>query len=597
MTSLSLCFFVYYVIANRQQKTQLDLELNLFDNSFANKSLTGPVPSNINDASSLASSAQGSKNLVLSNPSVVLSLPEKPQHNDTQSHDLGPTIPTASTSVDVQEASARGETSLTTRSLTSSGSNKHNLRILNLPDHANGRTSGLMPPIFSPGGRKLPHFHLLPGLGSPSSSNLWSSLLNVTNGLDSVNSHSHPGYGHLAGMSRKLGLIPTESNMRIGLTPSIINQTGFNFNLNTPGGMPSEQLTPGFQTLLGLANNASMTDAGITENHPPFSAQPPTAPQVPQAHPTITTPLPIAPNQLRFAIADPVPPVQKATLEESPQSHNKSALSDPLLRKEPVEQEKTMPKPNAKRSNRSQDQNDNDVPVLTKFRAGSKTKASKATKAFSKLDENDKNKLSESETEEEKRRKALERNRVAATKCRQRKKRLFNKMESELEFYSTGFRELSLQVSQLRDQLLSLHGIMTCHIDCPSLLRAVGGYQQMQAILAQSEYVALLVPTPDTNIISMPSSIPTTLNSVDPPLRTLAGTSIISPGAPVGTLGRPMSHITTQTIHSLPNQQNMLNGSNLSIRGSQGLPNQNGQNMQNVYPIPNGIPAIMQNNN
>lgn len=509
----------YYVITNIVQlKTPLDLELNLFENSFANKSLAGTIPQGSDGASSLSSSAPGSKNLVLSSHSVALSLLEKQPSNES----LQPMVPTTIG----QPVGQGSETSMTSRSLASGGSNKHNLRILNLPNPTNDRMVGLTPPIFTPGGRKLPHLHLLPGLSSPGTSNLWSSLLNVTNGPDSLGQFSHPGYSHLNNMLRKSGLIPTESNLRTGLTPGIMNQTGFNFNLGTPGGMPSGQMTPGFQTLLGLANNASLAENGMLESSQPFQGVPPSGAQQ-HMHPNLSMPVPGSEhNEQPFGVTQPNIPINKPISEEV-------ILEEP----KPVSVEHQIPKgvPDMKagddnllkRDGTLFSEENKSAAKKPKGGSSSKVKTTKGTKS------DNKKKAEPEDSEQEKRKKALERNRVAATKCRQRKKRLLNKMESELEFYSSGFRELSLQVSQLRDLLLTLHGVVACHKDCPTLLRAVGGYQQMQAILAQSEYVALIVPNTEANVTSMPSTIPTTLNPVEPLPPMTQGPSMVPQGGPI----------------------------------------------------------------
>lgn len=545
--------------------------MNLFDSSFADKNLSGPLRPGVDDVSSLASSAPGSKNLVLSNQSLASSLLEKPASKDLDRS----TVPMITTTGEQLAPSQDAETPLTARSSTSGGSNKLNLRILNLPNPTNDRLIGLTPPMFSPGGRKLPQIHLLPGLGSPGSSNLWSSLLNVTNGPDSMGgSYGHPGYGHL--MSRKSGLIPTESNMRTGLTPGILNQTGFNFNLGTPGGMPSGQMTPGFQTLLGLANNASLVDNGILDPHSQFSVnQAPLGQQ--HIHPGMS--LPTHAGEQPFGVTQTTTNVHKSIPEEPVQpKHDAEATG--TIKSESNENNTLKEEFSKKRLSRDLDNNDEKESSIKKAKNGTASKA-KAAKS-SKLEERNKESPVE-ETEEEKRKKALERNRVAATKCRQRKKRLLNKMESELEFYSNGFRELSLQVSQLREQVLSLHGIIACHKDCPTLLRAVGGPQQVLSILAQSEYVVLIVPNTEPSVTSMPSTIPTTLNLVEP---RHPSNSQITAGA------MPMVSNSQSPVQS-------MNGINQNGHTGSIVPNhQAGQNVQTLqHGVSNGIPGRVSNGN
>lgn len=114
---------------------------------------------------------------------------------------------------------------------------------------------------------------------------------------------------------------------------------------------------------------------------------------------------------------------------------------------------------------------------------------------------------------EEKRKNFLERNRVAASKCRQRKKQLLQKMEDELTFYSTGYRELSAHVTQLREQLLNVRGVLVGHKDCSVLISAVGGFDQLNNIIRQTDYVAHMTSGSQNSITSIPSTIPTTLNN------------------------------------------------------------------------------------
>lgn len=292
--------------------------------------------------------------------------------------------------------------------------NKHDLHLQNFASVNADRLPGLTPPIYTPGGRRLPPIHLLPGatLGSPGTpGNLWSSLLSATNQPE--NGQAQANYAQFANMMRKLGLTPNELNLRTGLTPSGLNHAGFNFSPSgaTPG---LGQMTPGLSSLLGLQHTA----------------------------------------------------------HELPPDHVKQEEDE-------IEEEKPKPK-------RSR-----------------KTKEDRIKKA-------------REDPEAEKRRQFLERNRVAALKCRQRKKQLFRKMEDELAFYSSGYRELLAQVTLLHDQLLQLRNIVLGHKDCPVLVDAVGGFQHLQNLIGQTDFVAQLAANSQPNYTSMPSTIPTTLNAPPP---------------------------------------------------------------------------------
>ncbi|KAH0845907.1 hypothetical protein AYO21_07006 [Fonsecaea monophora] len=70
-------------------------------------------------------------------------------------------------------------------------------------------------------------------------------------------------------------------------------------------------------------------------------------------------------------------------------------------------------------------------------------------------------------TDEEKRRNFLERNRVAALKCRQRKKQWLANLQAKVEMYSAENDSLNTQVAQLHDEIRNLRTLLMGHKDCP----------------------------------------------------------------------------------------------------------------------------------
>jgi len=70
-------------------------------------------------------------------------------------------------------------------------------------------------------------------------------------------------------------------------------------------------------------------------------------------------------------------------------------------------------------------------------------------------------------TDEEKRKNFLERNRVAALKCRQRKKQWLANLQQKVEIYSSENDALSAQISQLREEVVNLKTLLLAHKDCP----------------------------------------------------------------------------------------------------------------------------------
>ncbi|PWW72396.1 hypothetical protein C7212DRAFT_355066 [Tuber magnatum] len=77
-------------------------------------------------------------------------------------------------------------------------------------------------------------------------------------------------------------------------------------------------------------------------------------------------------------------------------------------------------------------------------------------------------------TEEEKRKNFLERNRVAALKCRQRKKQWLASLQAKVEIYSSENDALTAQVTSLREEIVSLKTLLLAHKDCP-VARSNGG--------------------------------------------------------------------------------------------------------------------------
>ena len=102
-------------------------------------------------------------------------------------------------------------------------------------------------------------------------------------------------------------------------------------------------------------------------------------------------------------------------------------------------------------------------------------------------------------TDEEKRKNFLERNRcvtaeldktplvlivarVAALKCRQRKKQWLANLQAKVEIFSSENDSLSAQVSSLREEIVGLKTLLLQHKDCPvSQSQGLGGYFQQQS--------------------------------------------------------------------------------------------------------------------
>ncbi|KAK4224879.1 transcription factor atf1 [Podospora fimiseda] len=70
-------------------------------------------------------------------------------------------------------------------------------------------------------------------------------------------------------------------------------------------------------------------------------------------------------------------------------------------------------------------------------------------------------------TDEEKRKNFLERNRVAALKCRQRKKQWLQNLQTKVEVFSNENDNLSQQIAVLREEVVNLKTLLLAHKDCP----------------------------------------------------------------------------------------------------------------------------------
>ncbi|KAF3929472.1 hypothetical protein AA313_de0209963 [Arthrobotrys entomopaga] len=97
-------------------------------------------------------------------------------------------------------------------------------------------------------------------------------------------------------------------------------------------------------------------------------------------------------------------------------------------------------------------------------------------------------------TDEEKRKNFLERNRVAALKCRQRKKQWLANLQAKVEYYGAENDALTAQVTNLREEILTLKTLLLAHKDCPVSRAAgaqpMGGLDALGA-LTQGDYAQL----------------------------------------------------------------------------------------------------------
>lgn len=490
---------------------------------------------------------------------------------------------------------------------------------LPLQNHHPTKLPGITPPLFTPGGRRLPPLEPTSNPGTPTT-NLWNSLLSASNNnnpnsLPQQNGQFHPNQQNFNQFaSRKTGLTPNESNLRSGLTPG-----GFPFGfggqvgngLSTPGGLLNGPITPGLSSLLGIPSGNSnmlmgMSHSGVhnpgpsqmqhsqsTPSQQQLQAQPQPQPQpqpqqgqvqppqpageqsqpLPQQLPPTGASPPVNNQQLALVPPSVLPENQKflqqpvvplALQEQLPpqpdhlhplsthidsvalqQSHLSSHLASlNLSQHQSLEAVSTVENGALPNSNNPSLANElteksSEPPKKKKGRTAGvkKPRATKPKKETVKVkqelekenlngdkENHDSDEAKDSETkpvngkrksstnDEEKRKNFLERNRVAASKCRQRKKQLMQKMEDELAFYSKGYRQTSAQVTQLRAQLEKMKNILISHKDCPTLAQTFGGAENLSSIIQEAEHLTENTVEAEEHISSMPSTIPTTLH-------------------------------------------------------------------------------------
>ncbi|RLV93089.1 Transcriptional regulator SKO1 [Spathaspora sp. JA1] len=441
------------------------------------------------------------------------------------------------------QVSENGSDASGVRAASASSTNKHNLHIPNISSlNQNGKLPAMTPPMFTPGGRRLPPL-LSPGAaaaatngssysnpGTPGSA-LWNNLLANNNNQQQqqqqsqgvgINSNGYNQFG------RKTGLTPNESSMRTGLTPGGLSHFPFGSQLavpglSTPGALLNGPITPGLSSLLGF------TPGGVQGSHltailPPVHGngnngnnnQPP---QVLQPQPVIheepysVAPPPVIPQIPPTSVS--APPMAPITLP--PKIQQNQQQQQQLEEQQPIPAIPTPPGQrveikveNGKRT--GEDLNETSPVPKKKSNRGRRPGSGKKSTSQPKEESGS---PADSHADDDKRKNFLERNRVAASKCRQRKKQLVQKMEEELEFYSNGYRELSAQVTQLHEQLLNLRAIVSGHKDCTLLAQSVGGFEALNDIVNQADLAIQISSGVQTNMTSMPSTIPTNLNTTN----------------------------------------------------------------------------------
>lgn len=314
------------------------------------------------------------------------------------------------------------------------------------PNSVSNKQSLATSPPLTPGGRKLPPLTISPNV--PSS---WNH----------------------AGLPRS-GLTPNESGLRSGLTPGGTYPGALNniaiHGINTPGSL-AFNLTPSLSSLLAGKNefdqnfqtaNRSLNDDNGSNLQIAAISEPDQSKEVIKPDPESNG----ADNSSSSFSNDEV----LTTGNESPQRQNQEIIN-------------STGKRGRKKSIGSNSKRPSNEPLSKKPKTYLDTSSSNGKKAKPKdlsrsiADDDEEEEMESSNTstsyntnnsnnnstnnndemtDEEKRKQFLERNRVAASKCRQRKKQQLVKMENDLNFYLNEYNNLTDSIEQLKEQALLL---------------------------------------------------------------------------------------------------------------------------------------------
>ncbi|KAI6248569.1 Transcription factor atf1 [Erysiphe necator] len=97
-------------------------------------------------------------------------------------------------------------------------------------------------------------------------------------------------------------------------------------------------------------------------------------------------------------------------------------------------------------------------------------------------------------TDEEKRKNFLERNRIAALKCRQRKKQWLNSLQAKVEVYASENEGLNAQIQALRDEIVHIKTLLLAHKECPvSVAQGISG-MNMHQLMNEGGFTAPINP-------------------------------------------------------------------------------------------------------
>ncbi|KAI5462397.1 Aft1 HRA domain-containing protein [Mariannaea sp. PMI_226] len=144
-----------------------------------------------------------------------------------------------------------------------------------------------------------------------------------------------------------------------------------------------------------------------------------------------------------------------------------SAASDESEQARPNTRGKGKKNPPASNGRRKAEENTAKAPPSKKVKANNSVSSVHMDMSDDDMDPTQEDGPKGKMTDEEKRKNFLERNRVAALKCRQRKKQWLANLQTKVEMFSTENDALTAQITQLREEVVNLKTLLLAHKDCP----------------------------------------------------------------------------------------------------------------------------------
>ena len=509
MASVNLAINSLPISSDNSNRSKLDLEPNPFEQSFAVKDEASKLNTGSNTIHNNITTTTNNNN---NNNSI----------NNTSDHNQA----NANTNVN---GNGNGNANANANANANVNANANgNINVLAGTHH---QTS-----IDTPGGRR----HLLPPVAAITSP---SSLLPATPGTGSWMNSLRAGplspamlQGPQQNSASQQQQIATSVSNLSGLTPtsggsissfvSTLRRTGL-----TPGGSGSMFPTPGPATaaILGLTDSNSLLVPAVTDQPIISTSSVPTnRDRQPQRHIQENThPQPLPQNTITNGLEMSIP--ANLTAGSATMNGNTYDLNQPngnlienINHVENNNNEQTVP---AKRGrgrgrkslevskkikvegNDSEDSND-DMSNDDDYGVNLEAPQKRANGRRSKL------------SEEEKRKSFLERNRIAALKCRQRKKQWLADLQTKLEMYTNENESLRAEVNALRSQLVNIKEILLVHKDCPGMHQErvtallAGGSSSMEPTATTH---ANMAATSNSTLSAVPVVVPQLNNAVPNP--------------------------------------------------------------------------------